>query len=491
MGQEKRHLLYVDFSLQGELEAGEELSDWEIHSVNTLDKARRLLQQHAFRVGMVRLERGFEERASEAVGALTQVSRFVEWIGLVPAGALSEGDGRLTRIIAEHFFDYHTLPLSGGRLRQTLGHAWGMSQALEHTARAGHSVAGTDEEMVGTSPAMQELFRGIRKVAAVDATVFIAGDSGTGKELTARAIHERSRRAKGPFVAVDCTALPPTLIQSELFGYEKGSFTGAAQRKIGRIESASGGTLFLDEIGDLPLDLQGNLLRFLQESTIQRVGGREVIPVDVRVIAATHVDIKEAQRAGRFRQDLYFRLNVLRLRVPALKERGDDIELLARYFFQQFARESSKQLKGFSPQALQVLRAHEWPGNVRELINRVRRAIVMSESRLITPLDLGLESVQVADSLQDTQTLPLSQVRAVAEREAVQQALRQCGNNLSEAARGLGVSRVTLYNLIQKYELGTDWRRNVESLRGGGSGSPVGFSGKSEIAAASDRSCGE
>ncbi|HET7633420.1 MAG TPA: VpsR-related response regulator [Burkholderiales bacterium] len=162
MGQEKRHLLYVDFSLQGELEAGEELSDWEIHSVNTLDKARRLLQQHAFRVGMVRLERGFEERASEAVGALTQVSRFVEWIGLVPAGALSEGDGRLTRIIAEHFFDYHTLPLSGGRLRQTLGHAWGMSQALEHTARAGHSVAVSDEEMVGTSPAMQELFRGIR-----------------------------------------------------------------------------------------------------------------------------------------------------------------------------------------------------------------------------------------------------------------------------------------------------------------------------------------
>jgi DNA-binding NtrC family response regulator len=157
--EEKRHLLYVDFSLQGELDAGEELSDWEVHSVNTLDKARRLLGQHAFRVGMVRLERGFEERASEAVGALTQVSRFVEWIGLVPAGALAEGDGRLTRIIAEHFFDYHTLPVSGGRLRQTLGHAWGMSQALEHTARG---VAGTDEEMMDTSPVMQELFRGIR-----------------------------------------------------------------------------------------------------------------------------------------------------------------------------------------------------------------------------------------------------------------------------------------------------------------------------------------
>jgi DNA-binding NtrC family response regulator len=495
MSIERRHVLYLDFVQQGGvLAAREELPDWEIHPANSLDKARRVLQQHHVCVGVVRLERGFEERASEAVGALTQVSSFVEWVGLVPAGALTESDGRLTSIIAEHFFDYHTLPLNAGRLVQTLGHAWGMSQALERTARAGRS-PGTDEEMVGTSPVMQELFRGIRKVAAVDATVFIAGESGTGKELTARAIHERSRRAKGPFVAVDCTALPPTLIQSELFGYEKGSFTGAAQRKIGRIESASGGTLFLDEIGDLPLDLQGNLLRFLQESTIQRVGGREVIPVDVRVIAATHVDIKQAQQAGRFRQDLYFRLNVLRLRVPALRERGDDIELLARYFFQQFARESSKQLKGFSLQALRVLRSHEWPGNVRELINRVRRAIVMSESRLITPLDLGLEGVQEPELLEDTQTLPLSQVRAVAEREAVRQALRQCGNNVSEAARVLGVSRVTLYSLMQKYEIGADWRRNVESLRthgkSGGGPVPLPDTASGGVAAASDRTVGE
>ena len=230
--------------------------------------------------------------------------------------------------------------------------------------------------MVGVSAPMQAVFRNLRKIAAVDAPVLITGETGTGKELAARAIHERSRRSSGPFVAVNCAALPATLIQSELFGYERGAFTGAQRRKIGSIESANGGILFLDEIGDLSLDLQVNLLRFLEESAIQRVGSPKEIPVDVRVIAATHDDMERATAEGRFREDLYYRLNVLRLEMPMLRARGEDIEVLARFFFEKFRQETSHKVIGFSPEALQSMADYDWPGNVRELINRVRRATV-------------------------------------------------------------------------------------------------------------------
>jgi DNA-binding NtrC family response regulator len=300
--------------------------------------------------------------------------------------------------------------------------------------------------MVGTSPVMQALFRDIRKVGAVDAPVLIQGESGTGKELTALAIHARSRRAGAPFMAVNCGALPANLIQSELFGHEKGAFTGAHQRKIGRIEAAAGGTIFLDEIGDLSLDLQVNLLRFLQAKTIERVGGTQSLQVDVRVIAASHVDLERAVAEGRFREDLYYRLNVLHLRVPALRERESDIELLARFFFEKFAKEKNPQVRGFSQQALQVMNTYAWPGNVRELINRIRRAMVMCENRLIAPGDLGLERRGVKRTIRT-----LGGARAAAEKEAIRYALQYARNNVSRAARELGISRVMLYRLKQKY----------------------------------------
>jgi len=253
---------------------------------------------------------------------------------------------------------------------------------------------------------------------------------------------------KEPFIAVNCGALPTNLIQSELFGHEKGAFTGAHQRKIGRIESAAGGTLFLDEIGDLALDLQVNLLRFLQEKTIERVGGTEKIHVDVRVIAATHVDLERAVKEGRFREDLYYRLNVLHLNVPSLREREQDIELLARFFFDKFAKEKNRNVKGFRRDTLQAMNDYEWPGNVRELINRIRRAMVMCDNRLITTADLGLER-----RLSQRRLTTLDEARTRAEKEAIQYSLRFNRNNVSQAARQLGVSRVTLYRLMEKYQI--------------------------------------
>ena len=309
-----------------------------------------------------------------------------------------------------------------------------------------------EEEMVGYSPPMQELIRQIPKAAAVDAPVLITGETGTGKEVTALAIHRQSSRAQGPFIPINCAALPANLFQSELFGYEKGAFTGANQRKLGFIERAAGGTLFLDEIGDLSLELQVNLLRFLQQGTVCRVGGNEEMKVDVRVMAATHVDLETAIEKGRFREDLFYRLNVLQLRVPPLRERQRDIELLAAHFLEFFSPERPPPPSGFSQEALRVIQDYSWPGNIRELMNRVRRAVAMCEGPVITLADLGLDRRCVLRS-PDVRTL--AHVREEAEKAAVLGALRSMNNNISRTALVLGTSRVTLYKLIEKYKIPT------------------------------------
>lgn len=309
------------------------------------------------------------------------------------------------------------------------------------------------QEMVGSSPRIMSLFGDIRKVAMVDAPVLITGESGTGKEMTALAIHQRSCRAIHPFVAVNCGALPASLVQSELFGYEKGAFTGANQSKIGRIEAAAGGTLFLDEIGDLPFEMQVNLLRFFHGKTIQRVGSNKEIPLDARIIAATHVDLEKAVGEGRFREDLYYRLNALNVKMPPLRERREDIELLAKYYFDRFTNEKGRHVKGFTSEALNAMRHHDWPGNVRELINRIRRAMVMSENHLVNATDLGLTPVKSNINLPCNRIIPLDEAKAEAEKEAVGNALNLTENNVSRAARELRVSRMTLYRLMEKHHI--------------------------------------
>jgi len=328
----------------------------------------------------------------------------------------------------------------------TLGHAYGMAQMRHQLQEVSQTrIPDDNSELIGTSPPMQTLLRQAHKAALVDVPVLITGESGTGKELVTRAIHQQSARSDGPFVPVNCGALPGALIHSELFGHEKGAFTGAHQRRRGRFELAAQGTLFLDEIGDLPLDLQVNLLRFLEEKSIERLGGTDRIPVNVRVIAATHVDLKEAVAEGRFREDLYYRLNVVHLNMPSLRQREGDIELLARFFFKKFSAENLNIIKGFSEQALQVLEQYNWPGNVRELMNRIHHAMVMCDGDFIKPSDLGL------DRRAKRQAMNLEEARAMAEKQVIASTLRWTRKNVSQAARELGISRPTLYRMMKKY----------------------------------------
>jgi DNA-binding NtrC family response regulator len=296
---------------------------------------------------------------------------------------------------------------------------------------------------------MRALSASAVRVGARARTVLITGESGSGKEVLAHFLHRAaSLAAEQPFVAVNCGAIPENLLEDSFFGHERGAFTGADRERKGYFEQAHGGTLFLDEIGDLPLDMQTNLLRFLQESTIDRVGSTKAIRVDVRVIAATNVDLEAALASGEFRKDLYYRLNVLPLTVPSLRERGGDIELLAQHFFEKFASDRGCRLRGFSRRAIVAMTSHDWPGNVRELINRIRRAIVLAEGKWILPADLGLQQFDEKSS-----RVPLDEARMNAERHAISATLQSAGKNVSFAAKQLRISRMTLYRLMAKHHI--------------------------------------
>jgi two-component system NtrC family response regulator len=299
--------------------------------------------------------------------------------------------------------------------------------------------------IIATSPQMFEVCRTVEKVAPTEISKFVMGDSGTGKERFAQAIHELSNRSNHQMIAINCAAIPENLLESELFGYEKGAFTGAIKTTPGKIEYADGGTLFLDEIGDLPMELQAKLLRFLQERVVERVGGRREIPVDVRIVCATHQDLTRLIEEGRFREDLYYRVSEITINIPPLKDREGDALVLAKAFLEQFTRELNSRVKGFDPEALRAIESYEWPGNVRELESRIKRATIMADSVYITPDDLQLQ-VDAAETL----PLNMKQVREDAERKAILRALNHCGENISEAATTLGITRPTLYNLIEK-----------------------------------------
>jgi DNA-binding NtrC family response regulator len=364
----------------------------------------------------------------------------VPWIALVSPETPAH-EPRVTSILRDCMAVF-TSPIDFPRL----------SEALDRLA-VGGMPARSEPDMpglVGTSEAMRALRIGLRKYAPVDLPVLITGETGTGKEVAARVIHQLSPRAGRPFVAINCGALPGNLVQSELFGHERGAFTGATTRRIGHIESASGGTVFLDEIGDLPLDAQTSLLRFLQEGTIVRVGSSQSLHADVRVLAATHVDMEKAVASGRFRQDLYYRLNVLRVQMPALRERGGDMELLAQHFLDAFREQHDCRALAFSAAARRALRAFHWPGNVRELVNRVQRAAVVAEDSLISVHDLDLP-VRPGHA-----PAALERVRVSAERDALVACLRETRFNVSECARRLGIARVTVYRLCKKHGLALD-----------------------------------
>ena len=310
-------------------------------------------------------------------------------------------------------------------------------------------------EFIGDSPAIRRTSEMIARFARTDEPVLITGESGTGKELAARAIHDRSRRQAGPFVAVNCAAIPSNLVASELFGYEKGAFTGAVARTKGQIEHAHGGTLFLDEIGDMPVDLQGHLLRFLQEGQIVRVGGREVIDVEVRIVAATNVRLRQAIGDGRFREDLYYRLNILNLPLPPLREHPEDIEMLAHHYLRQATSHSGREVTGFAPDAMAALKRHAWPGNVRELMAVIRRAVVIGDEQMIVPSDLvGLHDQPVRapePQLAANAARPLP--GSDEERASLLAALDVTQENITLTAQELCVSRVTLYRMLRRHAI--------------------------------------
>ncbi len=309
--------------------------------------------------------------------------------------------------------------------------------------------------MIGQCPEMLSIFSTIKKVAPSDVSIFITGENGTGKELVAQAIHEASMRKSGPFVAINCGAIPENLIESELFGHEKGAFTGAHSTVQGKVQYANKGTLFLDEIGELPFNLQVKLLRFLQEGVIQRVGGRVDIPIDTRTVCATNVDIVRAIKEAQFREDLYYRISVISINLPPLRKRGDDILLLANYFLRMFNEEHKQKARRFSSAALNFLKSYEWPGNVRELRNKVQRATIMSDATALEPADLGCETEPPLPTDDIQPATSLREARDRVEQELISHALSRQDSTMVKVAKELGISRPTLYDLMKKHGLTT------------------------------------
>jgi two-component system NtrC family response regulator len=345
--------------------------------------------------------------------------------------------------------DFCTKPFEPEILTWTIDRAFRVHELQEENRRlqAAHQ-APAMSGIITRDPEMQRICRMIEKVAPTSASVLILGESGTGKELFARALHDLSPRQGQRFVAINCAAIPETLLESELFGYEKGAYTGAAKQTIGKIEMAHGGTLFLDEIGDLPVSLQAKLLRFLQERVVERVGGRQEIPVDVRIVCATHQSLKDHIAAGKFREDLYYRLAEIVVDIPPLRARKGDAALLAHALMRRFASDQRRGAMTLLPDALDAIEAHTWPGNVRELENVIKRAVIMAEGQTIKAVDIGISAGDNAAAV-----LNLRQVREEAERNAVLSVLGRVNGNLSKAAELLGISRPTLYDLMHRFGL--------------------------------------
>lgn len=410
---------------------------WDVDSCSLDNAADRSCD-----VGLLRLQPFHLEHPDTVKEVISRSG--TEWIAVLNQDVL-----RLQNVgdfVCEWFFDFHTLPFDVSRVQVTLGRAFGMArlrgQGTVHIDQPEH-------ELLGDSKPIRELRKLLSKLAPTESPVLIRGESGTGKELVARTLHRQSLRHSKPFVAINCGAIPEHLIQSELFGHEKGAFTGAHQRKVGRIEAANGGTLFLDEIGDLPLELQASLLRFLQEKHIERVGGSQPIPVDVRVLAATHVDLEAAIEKKGFREDLYYRLNVLQVATAPLRERNGDLSMLANHFSHFYSHETGRRPRSFSEDALIAMGKHYWPGNVRELANRVRRGLVLAEGRQIEARDLGLISHHTVAAPMGT----LEDYKHRAERQALCDVLNRHSDNLSIAAKVLGISRPTFYRLLHKHQI--------------------------------------
>lgn len=423
----------------------------DYHIVTAENKEQAISQLRRFEPQVVTLDLGLppkEDSFEEGMSTLEQILKLAPLTKVIMVTGQDEKEIAI-QAIGLGAYDFYSKPIEPDTLQLIVKRAFYL-QSLENERQKlfAASCATQIPGMLTASQNMLQVCRMIEKIAPNNVSSLLWGESGTGKEVLARGIHELSSRAKEPFVAINCAAIPENLLESEFFGYEKGAFTGAHKRTLGKIEMAQNGTLFLDEIGDLPLSLQPKLLRFLQERVIERLGGRVPIPVDVRVVTATHQDLKEQIQSGCFREDLYYRLAEVTVNIPPLREREQDILILAKMFLERYKKDFSKSIKRFSAGTLQKMIKYTWPGNVRELENKVKRAVIMAEGHEILPEDLDLPFTE-----NNPMMFNLKAVKHKAERQAIEQAILLSHGNISKAAGLLGVTRPTLYNLMEKLEM--------------------------------------
>lgn len=395
-----------------------------------------------------------EDGVEEGLRCLDEIIKVSPFTKIIVITGNNDRENAL-RAIKSGAYDYYEKPIDLSELKVIIRRAFHLSNIERENRRLHEELERRTQEfggMIGQCPQMLDVFSTIKKVASSDVSVLICGESGTGKELVARALHSMSLRRNEPFIPINCGAIPENLLESELFGHERGAFTGAHSQVQGKFEYAHKGTLFLDEVGELSANLQVKLLRFLQEKTIQRVGGRQEIYVDARIIAATNVDIVSAIQDGKFREDLYYRIGVITIKLPPLRERQDDIMLLANLFLKRFSDEFKKKIRGFDSATVELIKSYDWPGNVRELENRIKRAVIMSESPMLQPLDLGFSGIDQGSILLSGK-MTLKEARDKVEREMIISALEKQKGNIAKAAEELGISRPTLYDLLKKHGL--------------------------------------
>jgi len=425
------------------------LSDYEAILADDRESAIAAIRRYEPKV--VTLDLGLppdETNASEGLAALEEILAIAPYTKVI---VITGNDDRTNALkaISAGAYDFYQKPIEPEVINVIVSRAFSVA-AIEEENRKMREVGGSDIGIIGNSESIERLRTMVKRIAPTQITALLLGESGTGKEVTANAVHLASDRKKKPFIAINCASIPETLLESELFGFEKGAFTGAHRTTKGKIECAEGGTLFLDEIGDMPFNLQAKLLRFLQEKRIERLGGRQEIPVDVRVVCATNQNLEEMVAAKTFREDLFYRVSEITLNIPPLRDRDEDVLILAQYFLQRYASEYKRNIKGFSDDGLSAIKAHRWPGNIRELQNKVKSAAIMATGTLVTAMDLGF--FDHTDTNVEL-NLNLRQVREQAESLAIQKAYALAEGNMSKTAELLGVTRPTLYSLIEKYEL--------------------------------------
>ena len=444
-------LLIVDDDIGIQKQLKWSLTDYDVLLADTRQSAIAAIRRYEPKV--VTLDLGLPPDAANATEGLAALQEILNIAPQTKVIVITGNDDRSNALKAIEMgaYDFYQKPIDSDVINIIVSRAFSLAK-IENENKAIKALAGVNTGIIGSSASIDRMRTMIQRIAPTDITALLLGESGTGKEVTAKAIHQVSNRSKGPFIAINCASIPESLLESELFGFEKGAFTGAHKTTMGKIECAQGGTLFLDEIGDMPFALQAKLLRFLQEKVIERLGGRKEIPLDVRVVCATNQNLESMVKNREFREDLFYRISEITLNIPPLRDREDDVIILARFFLQQYAAEYRRNIKSFSDDAINALKTYKWPGNIRELQNKIKSSVIMSTTAQVTAFDLGFYNIDIDVETYEV-SLNLRAIREEAETLAIQKAYALTKENMSKSAELLGISRPTLYSLIEKYSI--------------------------------------